>query len=201
MKVPMTSPDVRKFVESLFSLEHKYDAVKAREYYLRTRDLKGRTKGKVLSYEVDDPKKPLSTAPLSKKETKEAKKLWISKEDQDRVDKLQKRFDKLQKVLADLTQQKSKLEGPQSDDTKSKDAKSAKSDSKPEHKTAAEKAKAAKKAKEDREKEGDPSLSAQAKALDAKIKAIGVSIKKMKETVSKAQHKDQAKEKNANAKN
>jgi hypothetical protein len=198
-------PDPRGFVESLFTLQHTYDPVKAREYYLKTRKLKGRNKaGTVFETELDDPKAPKTkpTGPVSKSEAKKIKKVWANKEDQERVDKLQKRFAHLQNLLAELVQEKSRTEGPVSDgkgtgtgkaskEEKSTGGSPSKHDDKP--KTAKQKREAAAAAKKAYEKERDPSLSAQAKALDAKIKDVGEAIKKMRAEVKKAQKKDQAK--------
>lgn len=189
----MTAPDVDSFVEVILSydgplgeLKHEYDPAKAKEYYLRTRELKGRKKGSVLP---PSSKRVATVRPMVKSRKSNAAE--IKKAAEARVAALKGRLDKLEKVLDELTKQAKARSGVNSGGKAP--AKTNPKDSKPQ--TAAQKRDAAKKAKEYRDKndkDGDPSLAAEAKQLDAKIKKVRERIAKMKAQIANAKKKTQA---------
>lgn len=190
------SPDVEEFLYSLFNsdsaediLKHEYDPAKAREYYLRTRKLKGRHKG------VEKPSSPRSSKPVLTAAQVRAKKAAnnerLKKIAEARVNRLKARLAKLEKVLDELVKQAKARSGidSKSKTTPKADPKNAKP------LTVAQKREAAKRAKERRDKEGDPSLSAQAKELDAKIKKVRERISKMRAQIAASKKRIQAKAK------
>lgn len=144
-------------------LMHVYNAAQRREYYLRTRKLKGRVKGAVVS--------PSSRAAAIKAE-KARKRRAIEA----RVKALQARLDQLRKVLKVLVDQAQARNG---NDSK----KSEKKDNTPEKQTAKQKAaaqKASEKYARTHKDKKDQSLSEQAKDLSDKIKSIEERIKKLR---------------------
>ena len=164
-------PSPEEFIDSLLHARD-YDPVARREYYLKTRKLKGRRVGAGKTAVARHPssgtasvKRPSPTAKISAKERRKAIEA--------RVAALQARLDKLKKVLEELVRQAKLRSGVE---TPKKDTPS----DKPEKLTNKEKADAAERAKEFREKNKDPSLSAQAKALESKIKSVQARIKQMK---------------------
>ncbi len=155
-------------LESESSLFHEYNAAKRREYYLRTRKLKGRKKGVFID-------------PTARRAAAKAKKLAAHKALQAKVDAMQARLDTLRKVLQTLVDQAQARSGG---DAKSKAAVEKKAaDAASEPKTAKEKA-AAKKASEKYAKshpdEKSQPLSQQAKNLAEKIKTIEGRIAKLR---------------------
>jgi chromosome segregation ATPase len=181
-------------------LSHAYDPVKAREYYLKTRQLKGRLKGSP---------KPVGRALTAAENVVEAKRSRVrriaaqkakraklKKLAEERVDKLQTRLDRLDEVLKELTKQAKARSGVKTKSTASTNSTS-KSNGSSKPKTASQKRDDAKRAKEQREKDGDPSLSDQAKELEAKIAKVRESITKMKEQIAEARKKAQTKKPDA----
>jgi chromosome segregation ATPase len=147
-------------------LLHNYDAIKRREYYLRTRKLKGRKKGAVR------PKAP-------PKKTRAQRQAERRKKQEAQIAALKGRLEKLRAVLKQLTeaaQKRSGVETKKADPTKS--ASQQKSSGKTEKLTAAQKAAKAKADKKRREKLDTP--EAQIKSLNEKIKTIQERIAKMR---------------------
>ena len=166
----MQSPE--EFIEGFFHARD-YDPAARREYYLKTRKLKGRRVGSSNTAIARHPssgsasvKRPLPSAP--KKSASERRKAIEA-----RVAALQARLDKLQKILTELVRQaklRSGVETPKKDTANDK----------PEKLTTKQKADAAERAKDFYEKNKDPKLSEQAKALEAKIKSVQAKIKQMR---------------------
>lgn len=147
-------------------LVHDYDAAKRREYYLRTRKLKGRTKT------APKPKAPKKTR--AQRQAERRRKLEAQ------VAALKGRLEKLQAVLAELTKAAKARSGVK----EKSDPKKATSTSKKtaEKKlTPVQKAKAAKAAEEYRKKNPDKALADDIKSLNAKIKTIQERIAKMRQ--------------------
>lgn len=151
-------------------LIHEYNAAKRREYYLRTRKLKGRIKKAVID-------------PTARRKAAQAKKLAQHKALEAKVAALQGRLDALRLVLKTLVAQAQKKSGVASATDKSKEAVKKAADAASEPKTPKEKA-AAKKASEKYAKshpdEKSQPLSEQAKNLSAKIKTIEARIEKLR---------------------
>lgn len=207
----MDRTDVLDFIGSLSedSLEHVYDPKKAHDYYLKNRDLKGRKRGAV-PYKaaptssphikpIGKPRPaakkvvPRQTPAQAKAAAHKAHVAKVKKEAEARVAHLQARLDQLKNMLAELTKQAKLRSGVHTETKKSTDKK----DVKP--KTAQEKREAAKSAKEYREKqqkkEGDPSLSDQAKQIEKKIAEVKEKISDMKKQIAEARKKAQTRKK------
>lgn len=159
-------------------LEHgeEYDPIKAREYYLRTRKLKGRQKGSV---DLAGSRRPggstVSALPRKKKAVSPA--LQRRRETQARINALNERLEALRKVLRELVEAakaRSGVETPKPKDSKSKAPVKKATSAGSEKLTAAQKKEAAKKAKERYEKEKDKnvSLTDQEKTVQAQVEAV-----------------------------
>lgn len=146
-------------------LAHAYDATKRREYYLRTRKLKGRKPGS-----AKPPPKPKLTR--AQRQAARTRKLEAQ------VDALKARLEKLRDVMAQLTAQAKARSGVK--DTPSKKTTAPKGKSTPKQQTATQKAKAAKASEEYRKKHKDELLADQVKSLNQKIKTIQERIAKMR---------------------
>ena len=183
----MTTPNAEEFVQELLgsgiSLSHAYDAAKAREYYLRNRELKGRKKG------VAQTPAQRAAAAAAAQKAKRAKALAEHKAAEARVAELKARLAKLDKLLKELVKQAKARSGI---DSKAKPT-SKTPDKKAKPLTAAQKRDAAKRAKANREKDGDQSLSAEAKELEAKIKKVRERIAKMRAQIAAAKKKSKSK--------
>lgn len=169
----MTAPDD----SALFHSGSRYDPQKAREYYLRTRRLKGRLKGSSETPHPESGPKNNNDVARRRRQTRQEQ---IEAERED----LQIRLDRLRDVLAELVQAaksrggsankdtESKAESNNSKDTSSKSE--SKSSGKTETKTAAEKNEAAKKARDHYEKNKPEGMSSEQelKALKDKIEDI-----------------------------
>lgn len=158
----MPSPEAEAFF-----LRHgptPYDPVKAREYYLRTRQLKGRQ-----TSEGDEPTKGRSSSVARyssprKKSAAEKTPAQRQKDIEVRVGQLKDRLAKLRKVLTDLTKQvKSNSEDSPQPSKASSDRKL----------TGSQKAEARKRSKEyyEKNKKDDPA-SNDTKALEEKIQDV-----------------------------
>ena len=154
-------------------LLHEYDPVKAREYYLRTRKLKGRKKGS------EDPKadkksgsaKPtIAKRPVAKKTSAQKRK---AKEAE--VAALKKRLERLKEVLAELVKQAKARSGVKDETPKSKAARNEAAKSR-KPLTAAQKKAQAERSKKAYEKEKQ-SPDQELKELKTKIKASRAKIK------------------------
>jgi uncharacterized protein YceH (UPF0502 family) len=169
-------------------LMHEYDPVKAREYYLRTRELKGRRvarsaptpAGRVAGRQVA---KAVKGATVLPKPAKPSSKNMTEV----RIAALKKRLAEL-KVLLDKLRDDAKRRSGVEVPTDKKDQKKAEkgpADSK--DKSAVQKAKEAKAAKERYEKANpEAALQAEIKAVEAKIAAAR---EKLKEAIAKAREK------------
>jgi uncharacterized coiled-coil protein SlyX len=196
--------DAETFVSELLSedipasaLSHAYDPAKAREYYLRTRKLKGRKKGSTINVGAHQKKEAHDEHSENQRLKKIAANKKLKAAAEARVDHLQARLDRLKEVLEELTKQAKARSGVETKTTTKEKAENKKAnekaDSKP--KTAAEKHADAKASKESREKDGDPSLHDQAKDITAKIAEVRKSIAKMKAQLAEAKKKTGAKDK------
>lgn len=164
-----------------------YDPVKAREYYLRTRKLKGRKKGSSPPTATKQvAKRPaISTVPAGPKPNRANTK---SRQAELRAQKeaLEKRLDRLREVLAQLVEAAKKRSGgdPNKKDEKDKapETKIDKADRNKDEKskkplTAKQKADKAKKAKEAYEKENPNTLSQDVDVLREQVADIQARIK------------------------
>lgn len=146
-------------------LVHNYDANKRREYYLRTRKLKGRKKGSV---KAAPPRKTRAQRQAERRRKQEAQ-----------IAALKGRLEKLRDVLAQLTKAAQARSGVDTKKPASKtSASKQKSSGKPEKLTAAQKAAKAKADKKRQEELNTP--EAQIKSLNEKIKTIQERIAKMR---------------------
>lgn len=171
---------------TFFSFQHAYDPVKAREYYLKTRELKGRKKGvekaptsvdKLPSWvtdtvEVEDTSDNIKKVSGPVKPTVDAGALREAATK--RQAQLRARLERLEGVLADLVEKSAQAAGADTKESTEKSKETEKSDSKEKEKpkTAAEKKDAAKKAKEDYEKNKKPESSPSDQDLQNQIEAI-----------------------------
>ena len=145
-------------------LVHAYDAMKRREYYLRTRKLKGRKPG-----QAPPPKKTRAQRQAERRKKLEAQ-----------VEALKGRLEKLRAVLAQLTEQAKKRSGVETKKTPSKKTSSSTKKTAEKKLTPAQKAKAAKASEEYRKKNPEKALSEDVKSLNEKIKTIQKRIEKMR---------------------
>lgn len=155
-------------------LIHEYDPVKAREYYLRTRKLKGRKKGT-----VDQPsgKNSGSTKPKASVKKPVVKKTAKQKraETEAQVAALKQRLEKLKEVLAKLVKEAKARSGVKDENPKDKADRNAKEKSR-KPLTAAQKRAQAERSKKAYEKEKQ-SPDQELKELQEKIKDIRAKIK------------------------
>lgn len=157
------------------NLLHAYDPVKAREYYLRTRKLKGRKKG---SEDNKGDKNSGSVKPSGTKKSPVVKKRAKQKraETEAKVAALKKRLERLKEVLSELVKEAKARSGVKDESPK------AKADQNEETKarkplTSAQKKAQAERAKKAYEKEKKQSPDQELKELQEKIKDIRAKIK------------------------
>jgi chromosome segregation ATPase len=144
-----------------------YDAAKRREYYLRTRKLKGRKHG--------------SPKPAPHHKTRAQRQAERRRHQEAKIAELKARLKKLQEVLAAEVKKAQARSGVKSTKTDTKTASSQKSsNSKSDKLTASQKAKKAKEDKKRREQNKDVSLDEQVKSLMQRIKTIQERIAKMR---------------------
>jgi uncharacterized protein with von Willebrand factor type A (vWA) domain len=167
--------------EELAHATAAYNAAQRREYYLRTRKLKGRKHGSV---KPAHPHKTRAQRQAERRKHQEAK-----------IAELKARLQKLQEVLAAEVKKAQARSGVKTHKTEPKTTSSPKSNSnsKPEHLTAAQKAKKAKEDKKRREKNKDLSLDEQVKSLTQRIKTIQERIVKMRKDGSVGARRNTAK--------
>lgn len=167
-------------------LEHAYDPAKRREYYLKTRQLKGRTTKAVRtskSKPTAKPKPPTKTR--AQRQAERRRKLEAE------VNALKARLEKLRDALEELTKKAKARSGVKPDSTALKKSTAKKTTAKKQ--TAAQKAKAAKQSKEYYEKHKDEILADEIKSLKGKIKTIQERIEKMRKNGSVGARKPTAK--------
>jgi len=157
--------------ELVRSIVHGYDPAKRREYYLRTRKLKGRKPGA-----RQDLRGRVTAKPRLNRAQRQAKR---TRELEAKVNALKARLEKLRAVLAQLTKEAQARSGHKSNKATPKKTTSDKKSSAPKQ-TASQKAKAAKRSKEYYEKNRDKILAEEAKSLIGKIKTIQQRIEKMR---------------------
>ena len=175
-----------------------YDPVKAREYYLKTRELKGRRKGSQAPTPSKQPARRETTTPAPR-----ARKAGNSTAKQRRKEleakkaALEKRLDRLTEILREKVKAAKALNAPAqpkksvgkaasaktSSSSSRKSSSSESRDRKPE--TATQKRERAKKAKEAYEKENPGSLSQDIEILQEQIKDIRSKIEKASEDARK----------------
>lgn len=165
---------------------HEYDPVKRREYYLKTRQLKGLTPKATIKTAVKRPKAAVKPAPNRQQRQEERRRQL-----QAQVDALKARLQKLREALAELVKAAKARSGVKTP-TKKQPAKEdgGKKAPKP---TAKQKAEDAKRSKEYYEKNKDQILTDEVKSLTAKIKTIQERIAKMRTTSSAGANKTQNK--------
>lgn len=166
-----------------------YDPAKAHEYYLKTRDLKGRTAGAAQPATVGRPNVKIQTASVPKgpvvaqKNVAQKNAAIVA-----RMASLNKKLSALRKILADLQKQLKALSGSKTT-AKATATGSAKSGSpqKISKPTLQDKAKAARASKDYYNKhKNDKPKADDAKAIQAKIDNIKSQIKKLREEIANA---------------
>lgn len=185
-----------------------YDPVKAREYYLRTRELKGRQKGAQESSNSiprgSREATPSNRGPAKAKPKAPVKKavspaLQRRRDTQERIDQINARLDALREVLRKLVEQAKTRSGVDPKTVPSKSATKKATSAGSEKLTAAQKKEAAKKAKERYEKDHGKkeSLTSQEKALQAQVKDVQKKIAKARKdlaaSIERAKKKQAAK--------
>lgn len=172
----MQTPE--EFVEDYLAHAGKYyDPAKAREYYLRTRKLKGR---KAATAEATVGRHPPKAAPPPRRsgpQTAKQKQALATA----RVAAIQKRLDALKEVLAQLVEQAKKRSGVEPEKSKAAKKTADSKGSKEKPKTAQEKREAAKDAKERRAKEGATSPDAKIAAIQKEMAQVRDQIAKLRE--------------------
>lgn len=160
-------PSPEEFLDGYF-LQHEYDPIARRAYYLKTRQLKGRRpgRGKTVVRAVRHPVQ--KTAAQKRKETEA------------RVAALKIRLEKLQKALELLVAQAKSRSGVKTP----KHSKA--TPSKSSHQTAKQKADAAKRSKDYRRTHQPKTASQEVKDLQKKIEAIQQRIKKVRAELAAA---------------
>lgn len=162
-------PSAEEFIDDF--LKHEYDPVKAREYYLRTRQLKGRraatpfaNPGRTPANSATTKDQPLPSGP----KPNEPK----TKTQAERVAAVQRRLDRLKAALALLVEQAKARSGVESDPEPTKKSATSKETAPEKPKSTQEKKEAADKAREARQKENPQSLTAQEQSLRAEVKQV-----------------------------
>lgn len=159
-----------------------YDPVKAREYYLRTRKLKGRKSGSGLDSEVVTSRNNAPQAGKVNRSNTESRRAELKAQ----KEALNKRLKRLQEVLAELVDaakarsgvEKSDREKDAAPETKVDKADRNKAEKKDKPESPSEKKERAKKAKEAYEKEHPNSLSKDVEILQAQVEDIQAKIRK-----------------------
>ena len=161
-----------------------YDPAKAHEYYLRTRELKGR---KPASAKATSAPKSRGRQPIPVKKPKVSKAAVRAAARHRELVALKARLEKLQALLRELVQQAKARSGVDSN-KKSTSSRDANDDSDNKKLSPAEKRKAAKAAhdryEKDKKTESKPDTRAD---LKRKIKNVRAQIKKMREKLAKLQ--------------
>lgn len=171
MGAPLIGVDMDHFIA------HVYDPAKAREYYLRTRELKGRKKGMEVVGEGRAPAQPPAAAP-------------VKKPSGDRKAILKDRLGRLEQILDDLTARVEAAKarsGITTPTKKTAEAEKSKDPSTPaKEKTSSQKKKDAKAAAERYEKNKTAETSKDAQAVQDEIEEVQKAIAEAREELSKA---------------
>ena len=155
---------------------HEYDPVKRREYYLKTRDLKGLVPQPTVK--IEPPRSAIAVNPEPNRQQRQEER---RRQIEAQVDALKARLKKLREVLAEQTKSAKARSGIETPAKKSStDVKTAPKQ------TAKQKADAAEKSKEYYDKNKDQILADEVKSLTAKIKTIQERIAKMRTETSSA---------------
>lgn len=178
----MSVPSAEEFLDDFFSveipIEHVYDPVKAHEYYLRTRELKGRTKGS----EVDTVKRfasvQISTEIVA---ARKAAALKHRKAQEAKVVQLKSRLEKPKKILKKLVEEAKKRGGDSKLSTSPAPTSSKIKADKP--LTAKEKVDATRKAEEYRDKNKDQTPDQETKVIQEQIDVALKRIAKMRKYI------------------
>lgn len=158
-------------------LQHAYDPAKRREYYLKTRKLKGR-KAAAIRTSTSRPTAKPKPPTLTRAQRQAARRRKLEAE----VNALKARLEKLRDALEELTKKAKARSGVKPNSTAPKKSTAKKTTAKKQ--TASQKAKAAKQSKEYYEKHKDEILADEIKSLKGKIKTIQERIEKMRKNGS-----------------
>ena len=168
---------VDDFLTELFHIR-EYDPVARREYYLKTRKLKGRSVGSsrtaVARHPAPKTAPVVKTVPVAPKKTPSQRR----QETEARVAALQTRLDTLRKVLAELVAQAKMRSGVE-------DAKATTTPQKQQPQTAQERAKAAERSQDFYEKNKEQILSDKEKTLQGQIQRVEQKIREMRAELAK----------------
>ena len=174
-----------------FILEHVYDPRKRREYYLRTRELKGRRNGAVdetsnrqsgVLDRVSDPRDRGTRGPDTNAERKTPE--TTRAEVKARVDQLKNRLDKLKDVLDELVEQAKLRSGVKPEEDKDKKDTSSDKDRDRKPSTAKERREARERYEKDKEK--NPSLRKEEAQLQEQIADVRAKIEDAREDLKVA---------------
>jgi len=158
---------------------HEYDPVKRREYYLKTRDLKGLVPQPTVK--TEPPRSAIAVKPEPNRQQRQEER---RRKIEAQVDALKIRLKKLREVLAEQTKAAKARSGVRTPAKKSPAHEEG--DKTAPKQTATQKADAAEKSKEYYEKNKDQILADEFKSLTAKIKTIQERIAKMRTETSSA---------------
>lgn len=185
---PHDSEDGEAYVMS--HLMHEYDAAKRREYYLKTRKLKGRRKG-VVDTKGGRQARSMQDTLAAQRAKAEARR----KAQKARIAKFKAKLARLQEVYKKLLEAAKKRSGAE---TKPEPKKSSSTSKAPEKKlTTSQKKEAAERAKEAQEKEKKPS---QKESPAQELKALQEKVATMEKKIAEAIAKARAAQKNKPAK-
>jgi hypothetical protein len=159
-----------EFLKDFFAHAQPYDAAKRREYYLRTRKLKGRGGGG----RTEAPRNTGVVGPNTAKQRRDAAKV--------EAEKLRQRLDRLKEVLAQLVDAAKARSGVEPEEEKPDKDKEKTEDRKL---TRKEKKEAAERAKESREKNAKDSPSKEVEQLREQIDDVRIKIKVAMERAQK----------------
>lgn len=178
----MSSPQVEEFLDNFFKhyTNPNYDPAKAREYYLRTRHLKGRKGGLAAApASTKGAAQRLPAGGFHRVRPKSAKQRRAEVEAQ--VKALNARLERLRKILATLREEAKKRSGV---DTSTNEAKAAKNKAEKTKLTPKQKREAAARAKKAREKE-NATPAQQVKEAQEKIAQIQKQIQEAREKLAR----------------
>lgn len=174
-----------------------YDPVKAREYYLRTRKLKGRRKGRAVIDQPSTGRRQSNVVLVDRSKKRSSKAERRRAELKAQKEALQKRLERLREVLDQLVKDAKRRSGVKTPAKKGTSGSKSKSGSSTSRKSSSsgrerkltqrEKAVKAKKAKEQYEKDHPNTLSDDIEILQEQIKDIKAQIKKALEQSKKRQ--------------
>lgn len=160
--------------------DEPYNPAKRREYYLKTRQLKGRPTGtKVETNNATSSKRVPVKAIPKRPSPKKVDTAALQKQ----VDEMKTRLAELRRILAELVEKAKARSGVEDPKDDPKTSKSGGNSNKPQ-KTEQQKAEDAKKAQEYYEKNKDKILSDQVKELGEKLKLVAQKIQEMREKLA-----------------